>query len=115
VPLWQRMSYIVQGVTAGTTRLTERKKEWTRREIAQAPADPFTQRGYAATTVNDIVPAVQAEVAEAFAPGWNDRAQVKWFFMLPSETPPLPGRWLEERDRESRDPAATPLLPGGAQ
>jgi AcrR family transcriptional regulator len=152
VPLWQLVSYIVLDVTAGTSRLTERKKEWTRREIAQAAADLFAQRGYAETTVNDIVAAaevsprtffryfpakedlvlalgetgtdglltalrarpreetplaaVQAAVAEAFAPGWNDRARVKWFFTLLSETPPLLGRWLEERDRERRDLAA---------
>jgi AcrR family transcriptional regulator len=38
--------------------LAERKKERTRRQLAEAAAELFYERGYAATTVDDIVAAV---------------------------------------------------------
>jgi AcrR family transcriptional regulator len=38
--------------------LAARKKERTKRQLAAAAADLFYQRGYAATTIDDIVAAV---------------------------------------------------------
>src|ERR1700721_1489235 len=40
------------------TGLAARKKERTRRQLAEAAAELFYERGYAATTVDDIVAAV---------------------------------------------------------
>src|ERR1700729_948838 len=59
VPRWRNLAILAQSSDKGTmgTGLTERNKQRTRREIAEAAGQLFIERGYAATTVQDIADA----------------------------------------------------------